>query len=172
MNFNQNKRQIFHMLMGLALVWLFCIAQSLQAARIENSDWVIDKHALLSESIADRVTFSLENIAQNRNIHIRVFVINTKLDEPIHVTAQNLVQEWEKAHFLEEKQPTQKAYLVINAAIGESEIVLGNDVIRTEYFWEGLDNIRQKILLPRLAQNDLDRAVQEAAIGLRVVLEL
>ena len=152
------------------LLGLFFFASVAVAKDSHTHSFLIDESQIVDPHTTQRVSKILSESARLRNVHVMVFVLNEKSQEPLEVLAKIKIQQWLMKHPML-RSKGKVAYLVMNAANKESWMALGDGVVRTTSLREGLLAIQKTIILPALATHDIQKAVLEGALALSVALD-
>lgn len=141
----------------------------LYANELTKTPWVIDEHQILSQESIIGLTQILSESAKNRNVHVRMIVLVEEPNESTQAAAKRHVVEWEN------RDPSlalnKTVYFVIHALSGQSDILLGKNLSRNDFFQENISRIKEGIILPILATGNIEKAAIEGVIGLTTVLE-
>ncbi len=130
--------------------------------------WVIDEQDLFPLSQSSGITHVLASSAMNRDIHVRVVLVNVPAENAKELINQKVVEYKNRIpHSMKEKTN----FLVINLRTNESRILLGNEIQRTAPLIESLVRIQNDIVLPSLSQGDIKAAVSQGAVAIATVLD-
>lgn len=155
------------------IVWVFSvlslITTSLKAAPAPTH--VVDMTHALAETTRQDVNSRLLQAANEGRADIIVLIVNQATSMPHKQLTNDLILEWE-AKLGPAKLPKKRAYLVLNKATHQGDIVLGKDVVLNDDLLYSLREIQIKILAPSLIAADMKTAVVLASQGLVGVFEV
>ncbi len=156
-------RHAFFSFIKIILLSLLVLTK-VQAASLP---WIIDEQSIVPSKVIESMGHVLGQTASNRNIHLRVVVINIQQENVKELIHQKVIE-------YKNKVPHQvqgiTSFLVINLGTNQSYIFLGNDLSQTQSMIQNLKHVQKEIILPALEQQELVNALTQGAIAITTVL--
>ncbi|MGE3320134.1 MAG: hypothetical protein AB7I18_12650 [Candidatus Berkiella sp.] len=153
--------------LALILGLLSLIALPAQAEFFQKR--VIDVDHLLNENTRVDLEALLSQTAKEGRADLTVFVVNQDTQEPKEY-AKKLINEWEVRHPHSDLQH-KRGYLVFNTSIHQAVIVLNKEVRVDNSLECALKEIQQKILTPRLLEEQMNTSIFRACAAMVGALE-
>lgn len=157
------RRMVFTMV--FCFCSLFGFTPNAQCA--ENR--VIDSAHVLEERAHQQLSSLLSEVAAQGRADITIFLIHEYTQNPAEL-AQKMVAEWE-AKTPPSLLPQKRAYLIINLSSHQGMIIVGSHTKVNDSLLYGLQEIQEKILKPKLIEQDVKQAVLLASQGMIGALE-
>ncbi len=149
----------------------FCVGQFWHAVKANPMDdlpWILDEPQILSHKVNAGIAHILAESAHNRNIHIRVIILDMQGDNLKEKVNQKVMEFRNKIPNAAQRITT---FYIINLATNKSSILLGEELVKTDPLMQSLIRIQHHIILPLLAQGQIDNALAQGVVALTTVLE-
>ncbi len=145
---------------------LFFFAFAANAAT--SLPWVFDEPMVVSAKVVEGMNHVLAQAASNRNIHLRVIVVQIPYENANELIHHKMIEYKNKIPYQFQEKTS---FLIINLALNQSHIYLGEDVRKSENMAKSLIHIQKEIIQPALIQKEFGTALTQGAIAITTVID-